>query len=102
MLQFIEGDVPAGAGVAGVVEEPEGDAVIKPGGAVEAVPPLGTQAQEEVHQRPAFGPDFDGVLGVVVGGEAGAFEFGRGGQPGVGGPRDRGQFPRRPSVMASR
>ena len=102
MLQFIEGQAPGFAGVAGAVEELEGDGVVEAGGAVEAGAPLGTQAEKELYQGPAFGPDVDGVLDVVFGGEAGAGEVGRGGQPVVGCPRDRDQFPSRPSVMASR
>ena len=90
------------AGVAGAVEEAEDDAVVKAGGAVEAGAPLGAQAEEELHLGPAFGPDVDGILGIVFGGEAGAGEVGRAGQAVVDGPRGRGQFPRRPSVMASR
>jgi hypothetical protein len=71
-LYFVHDTPPFVAAVAAAVDESGGDVVIQAGGAIEASAPLGGEAQEELYDGPVFGPDFDGVEGVVVGGEAGA------------------------------
>lgn len=100
--QVIQRVPPVIAGKSGAVQQGVDGGIVEPGGAREAGAPLGAEAQEQADDGPVFGPDFDGVEGVVVWLVAGALQLCSGGQPVIDSLGRLDQFPRRPSMVAAR